>query len=71
MIFGYMRIRTQKEKQTTDCQMITLEQYLSDNNFTFDEIAEEKISGTIQADYRPVYNELKNKIRKGDIINHY
>lgn len=68
MIFGYMRISTQKEKQTTDRQRITLEQYASDNEFVFDEILEERISGTIQADHRPVYNELKGKIRKDDIL---
>ncbi|AQR98085.1 recombinase family protein [Clostridium saccharoperbutylacetonicum] len=68
MIFGYMRISTQKEKQTTDRQRITLEQYAADNKFKFNEIAEERISGTIQADHRPVYNELKNKIRKDDIL---
>jgi len=68
MIFGYMRISTQKEKQTTDRQRITLEQYASENNFIFDEILEERISGTIQADHRPVYNELKSKLRKDDIL---
>lgn len=68
MIFGYMRISTQKEKQTTDRQRITLEQYASDNSFTFDEILEERISGTIQADHRPVYNDLKSRIRKDDIL---
>ena len=68
MIFGYMRISTQKEKQTTDRQRITLEQYALDNSFTFDEMLEERISGTIQADHRPVYNELKGKIRKDDIL---
>jgi DNA invertase Pin-like site-specific DNA recombinase len=68
MIFGYMRISTQKEKQTTDRQRITLEQYAAENKFKFNEIAEERISGTIQADHRPVYNELKNKIRKDDIL---
>ena len=68
MIFGYMRISTQKEKQTTDRQRITLEQYAIDNKFKFDEILEERISGTIQADHRPVYNDLKGKIRKDDIL---
>lgn len=69
MIFGYMRISTQKEKQTTDRQRITLEQYATDNKFTFNEIVEERISGTIQAEHRPVYNNLKNKtLREGDIL---
>ncbi|MBE6089544.1 MAG: recombinase family protein [Clostridium beijerinckii] len=68
MIFGYMRISTQKEKQTTDRQKITLEQYASTNKFKFDELIEERISGTIQADHRPQYNTLKSKIRKDDIL---
>ena len=68
MIFGYMRISTQKEKQTTDRQRITLEQYAVANNFKFDEIIEEKISGTIKADHRPQYNNLKSKLRTGDIL---
>jgi len=68
MIFGYMRISTQKEKQTTDRQRITLEQYAKDNSFTFDEIIEERISGTIKAESRPKFNELKGKIRKDDIL---
>ena len=68
MIFGYMRISTQKEKQTTDRQRITLEQYSVDNNFIFDEIIEERISGTIKADKRPKYNNLKSKLRTGDIL---
>ena len=68
MIFSYMRISTQKEKQTTDRQRITLEQYAEANNFQFDEMVEERISGTIQAENRPVYNELKGKLRKDDIL---
>ncbi|WP_297429771.1 recombinase family protein [Clostridium sp.] len=68
MIFGYMRISTQKEKQTTDRQRITLEQYASDNNFKFDELIEERISGTIKADNRPQYNLLKSKLRLNDIL---
>lgn len=68
MIFGYMRISTQKEKQTTDRQRITLEQYAAANKFKFDELIGERISGTIQADHRPQYNTLKSKIRKDDIL---
>lgn len=68
MIFGYMRISTQKEKQTTDRQRITLEQYSLANNFIFDEIIEERISGMIKADKRPQYNNLKSKLRTGDIL---
>lgn len=68
MIFGYMRISTQKEKQTTDRQKLTLEQYAAANKFNFDEIIEERISGTIKAEHRPQYNNLKGKLRKDDIL---
>ncbi|WP_459481450.1 recombinase family protein [Clostridium saccharoperbutylacetonicum] len=68
MIFGYMRISTQKEKQTTDRQRITLEQYANENAFTFDEIIEERISGTIKAESRPKFNVLKDKLRSNDIL---
>lgn len=68
MIFGYMRISTQKEKQTTDRQRITLEQYASDNGFKFDEIVEERISGTVKAENRPQFNQLKAKMRADDIL---
>lgn len=68
MIFGYMRISTQKEKQTTDRQRITLEQYAEANEFIFNELVEERISGTIQADHRPQFNMLKSKFRKDDVL---
>lgn len=69
MIYGYMRISTQKEKQTTDRQRITLEQYSKDNKFSFDLILEERISGTVKAENREVYSDLKNKtLRKEDIL---
>ena len=68
MIFGYMRISTQKEKQKTDRQLITLEEYAENNKFMFDEIVEERMSGTILAEDRPVYNNLKSKLRKDDIL---
>jgi len=68
MIFGYMRISTQKEKQTTDRQKITLEQYASDNRFTFDELIEERISGTVKSESRPRFYILINKLRKNDIL---
>ena len=68
MIFGYMRISTQKEKQTTDRQRMTLEHYAAANSFKFNEIVEERISGTIQAEHRPKYNNLKSKFRKDDVL---
>lgn len=68
MIFGYMRISTNKESQTTNRQRLTLENYARDNNFTFDEIVKERISGNIKVDNRPVYKKLKDKLRKGDTL---
>lgn len=68
MIFGYMRISTQKEKQTTDRQKLTLENYSKENNFKYDEIIEERISGTIKANNRPKYSRLKAKLREDDIL---
>lgn len=67
-VYGYMRISTQKEKQTTDRQRITLEQYATDNKFTFNELIEERISGTIKAESRPQFNILKAKLRPNDIL---
>lgn len=68
MIFGYMRISTQKEKQTTDRQREALEQYSKENRFNFDNIYEERISGTVKAENRPQYDKLKEKLRTGDIL---
>lgn len=69
LIYGYMRISTKKEKQTTDRQRITLETYARDNKFEFDNIVEERVSGTVKAKNREVYSILKTKtLRKGDIL---
>lgn len=68
MIFGYMRISTTKESQKTDRQRLTLENYAKENKFKFDEIVEERVSGTIKADDRAVYGELKSRMRKDDIL---
>lgn len=69
MIYGYMRISTKKEKQTTDRQRITLETYAKVNNFELDNIVEERVSGTVKAENREVFNILKTKmLREGDIL---
>lgn len=68
MIFGYMRISTKKESQTTDRQLITLKKYAEDNSFQFDEIVEERVSGTIKAENREEYGRLKRKLRENDIL---
>lgn len=67
-IFAYARISTQKEIQKIDRQIATLKKYAKDNNFEFDEIIEEKISGTVITENRPKYSELRKKLRKGDIL---
>ncbi|OAA83572.1 putative DNA-invertase from lambdoid prophage Rac [Clostridium ljungdahlii] len=69
MIYGYMRISTKKEKQTTDRQKITLETYAKGNKFKFDKIVEERVSGAVIAEKREVYSDLKAKtLRKNDIL---
>lgn len=69
MVYGYMRISTQKEKQTTDRQRITLAKYATENNFKFDNIVEERVSGTVKAENREIYKDLKTKtLRENDIF---
>lgn len=69
MIYGYVRISTNKESQKTDRQKVTLERYAADNNFKYDAIVEERITGTIKAENRPIYRDLKTKtLREGDIL---
>lgn len=68
MIFGYMRISTNKATQKTDRQLLTLNNYAINNNFKFDEIVEEKVSGTVNTDKRIEYSKLKDKLRKDDIL---
>nr|KEH84648.1 Recombinase [Clostridium novyi A str. 4540] len=63
-----MRISTHKETQTTDRQRITLETYAKENKFKFDEIVEERVSGTIKANNREKYSKLKDKLRTNDIL---
>ena len=68
MIYGYVRISTNKESQKTDRQKLTLERYAADNNFKYDAIIEERISGTVKAENRPLYRDLKTRLREGDIL---
>lgn len=68
MIFGYARISTNKDTQTTERQLLTLKEYAENNNFKFDEIIEEKISGTIKTETRQEYSALKSKLRKDDVL---
>lgn len=57
MIFGYARISTTKNTQTTQRQLLTLKQYAKANNFIFDQIIEERISGTINTENREEYSK--------------
>ena len=68
MIFGYMRISTNKESQKTDRQKLTLENYAKENNFKFDELIEERVSGTIKAECRKEFKNLKDRLRENDIL---
>ena len=68
MIVGYMRISTQKESQKTDRQRITLEQYAKENNFKFDELLEERISGKVKAKERKQYSRLKKDLKPGSTL---
>lgn len=68
MIFGYMRISTKKESQTTDRQLFTLMKYADENNFTFDKILQERVSGNVKAENREEYKKLKYMLRKDDIL---
>lgn len=68
MIFGYMRISTKKESQSTDRQLFALMKYADENNFTFDKILEERVSGNVKAENREEYKKLKYMLRKDDIL---
>ena len=68
MIFGYMRISTKKESQTTDRQLFTLMKYANKNKFTFDKILQERVSGNVKAENREEYKKLKYMLRKDDIL---
>lgn len=69
MIFGYARISTNKDIQTTQRQLLTLKEYAKSNGFTIDEIIEERVSGTIKAENREEYSRLKkDRLREGDTL---
>lgn len=68
MIFCYARISTTKDTQTTQRQILTLKEYATTNKFEYDEIVEERVSGTIKAENRREYAKLKDKLREGDIL---
>jgi DNA invertase Pin-like site-specific DNA recombinase len=66
MIFGYSRVST--NRQEVERQKLALLEYAKVNNFTYNGIVYEKISGTIKADTRPEYGRLKETLRPSDIL---
>lgn len=61
MIFGYIRISTKKESQSTYKQYITLMKYANENKFTFDKILEERANGNIKEENREEYKKFRRK----------
>jgi len=68
MVFGYMRISTQKDTQTTQRQALALKNYAEKNGFQIDKLFEERISGSTQAHDRPAYQDLKKLLRSSDVL---
>lgn len=68
MIFAYMRKSTNKAEQKHDRQRLAIESYAETNKFKIDEWVEETVSGSVNADNRPLYNSLKDKLRKDDVL---
>lgn len=67
MIYGYVRISTQKKTQKTDRQLYVLEEYAKANNFKFDDIVEERYTGATFE--REKYLKLRNeKLVNGSIL---
>lgn len=67
-IYGYMRISTNKESQKTDRQELALKEYAAANEFEFNEIVSERVTGSKKAANREEYQRLKDKLRKDDVI---
>lgn len=68
MIFAYLRKSTNKAEQKHDRQKLAIQNYAESNKFEVDEWIEETVSGSINADKRPLYNSLKDKLRKDDVL---
>lgn len=65
MIFGYIRVST--DKQTVENQRFEIMKFIQKNNLYVDEWIEETISGTISPNKRNL-GKLLQKTKKGDII---
>lgn len=68
MIFAYLRKSTNKESQKHDRQKLAIQGYADANNFTVDQWVEETVSGSINADNRPIYNDMKKQLRQDDVL---
>lgn len=68
MIFSYLRKSTNKAEQKHDRQKLAIQNYAEQNNFAVDEWVEETVSGSVNADNRPLYNEMKKRLRQNDVL---
>lgn len=68
MIFSYLRKSTNKVEQKHDRQKMAIQSYAEQNNFEVDEWVEETVSGSVNADNRPLYNEMKKRLRQSDVL---
>lgn len=59
MIYGYVRISTQKKSQKTDRQLFVLKEYAKKNGFEFTDIVEERFTGA--SFNREKYLKLRNE----------
>lgn len=67
-IYSYMRKSTNKAIQTTDRQEVTIRRYADENGFSIDEWHTDVISGATNADSRPAYSKMKDKLRPFDVV---
>ena len=68
MIFSYLRKSTNKAEQKHDRQKVAIQSYAKKNNFIVDEWVEETVSGSVNAENRLLYNEMKKRLRQGDVL---
>lgn len=68
LIYGYMRISTTKDTQTTERQKLTLKNYARANGFEFDKLWEEQVSGAVNTENRPIYTDMVRRMGKGDVL---
>lgn len=68
MIFAYLRKSTNKESQKHDRQELAIQEYAERNGFEVDKWIAETVSGSVNADNRPLYNDMKKGLRSGDVL---